>query len=116
MKIYLSGPMRGIPYFNFPRFMAEATRLRADGHEVFCPAEEDLKKYGPRVCASPTGNLADIDPTIKFSLRDAFLRDCTYICLDADTMVMLPGWASSKGATAEYSLAVALGHKIIELD
>ena len=116
MNIYLSGPMRGIPYFNFPRFMAEVTRLRADGHEVFCPAEEDIRMYGSRVCASPTGDLADIDPTIKFSLREALFRDCTYICLHADTIAMLPGWENSKGATAEYSLAVALGHKIIELE
>jgi hypothetical protein len=114
MKIYLSGPMRGVPYFNFPRFMSETVKLRADGHEVFCPAESDLVQYGPRVCASPTGNLADLKD-INFSLREALFRDCQYICNTADTIVLLPGWQKSKGATAEHALAVALGHKVIEL-
>lgn len=114
MKIYLSGPMRGYPYFNFPTFMAEATRLRADGHEVFCPAESDLKEYGPLVCASSTGNLADIK-NVSFSLREALFRDCEYICKTAEAIALLPGWQKSKGATAEHALAVALGLQVIEL-
>jgi hypothetical protein len=114
MKIYLSGPMRGIPYFNFPRFMAETTKLRADGHEVFCPAESDLQEYGPSVCASLTGNLADIK-NINFSLREALFRDCEYICKTAEAIMLLPGWEKSKGATAERALGIALGLQIIEL-
>lgn len=114
MKIYLSGPMRGVPYFNFPRFLEETKKLRAEGHEVFCPAESDLATYGPAVCESPTGDLKDI-AHINFSLREALLRDCEYICKTADTIVLLPNWQNSKGATAERALGVALGHKIIEL-
>lgn len=107
-KIYVSGPMRGKPYFNFPKFVAVATQLRAEGHEVFCPAESDLAEYGPKVCNSPTGDLKDI-ADMHFSLRDALFRDCEYICKTADTVVLLPGWEASKGATAERALAVALG-------
>ena len=114
MKIYLSGPMRGVPYFNFPRFLEETKRLRSEGHEVFCPAESDLEAYGQEVCNSPTGDLADIKH-ISFSLREALLRDCKYICETADTIALLPGWEKSKGATAERALGVALGHKIMEI-
>lgn len=114
MKIYLSGPMRGVPYFNFPRFIEEAKKLREQGHEVFCPAESDLEHYGPEVCNSPTGDLKDV-AHINFSLREALLRDCKYICETADAVAMLPGWEKSKGATAERALGIALGHTVIDI-
>ena len=46
MRIYLAGPMRNYPRNNFPAFDAAAAKLRADGHEVFNPAEHDRKTYG----------------------------------------------------------------------
>jgi len=39
--IYLSGPMSGLPGFNFPAFHAAAAKLRADGFTVLNPAETD---------------------------------------------------------------------------
>jgi hypothetical protein len=116
MKIYLAGPMRGYPDFNFPAFFKAAKELRDQGHEVFNPAERDVKAHGEKVAfGNPTGDLAKIDPSIGFSLRHALAADAAYICLEAEAIALLPGWEKSKGATAERALSEALGHKIIEL-
>ena len=114
MKIYLAGPMRGIPYFNFPAFNSAAANLRSAGHEVFSPAEHDNKKAGKDIS---TGNFRGSEEQAKiqhgFSIRDSLLADTTYICSDADAIALLPGWENSKGARAEHALAVALDLKII---
>lgn len=41
--VYLSGKMRGIPLFNFPRFDAVAARLTSLGWDVINPAEMDRR-------------------------------------------------------------------------
>jgi hypothetical protein len=114
MKIYLAGPMRGYPNFNFPAFFAATKRLREQGHTVFNPAERDVKKHGTKIANSPTGNLKT---AIKqgFSLRDALAADTKWICQQADAVYLLPGWQKSKGACAERALGKALGHKIVYL-
>ena len=38
-RIYLSGPMTGLPGLNFPAFAAITANLRAYGHTVTNPAE-----------------------------------------------------------------------------
>lgn len=116
MKIYLAGPMRGIPHFNFPAFMKAAETLRKQGHDVFNPAERDVKKYGVKVASSPTGNIKTAKKTVGFSLREALYADTKYICLEADAIALLPGWKKSKGACAEHALAIALDHEVYMLD
>lgn len=98
MKIYVAGPMRGIPEFNFPAFHVAAAKLRAEGHLVFNPAERDIQHHD------------------GFNLREALKDDLEFICLHADAVAVLPGWESSKGAQAEVATAKALGLAIIELE
>ena len=114
MKIYLAGPMRGIPKFNFPAFYEAAEFLKQQGHEVFNPASSDCMEHGPEVCESPTGNLEDIKHT-GFSLRHALKKDLSWICDHAEAVALLPDWERSLGATAERALAVALGLDVIYL-
>jgi hypothetical protein len=87
--------MSGIPDNNFPLFNKVAAELRAQGHFVLNPAEEDVKH-----CTNPT----DAAPGGK-SRREVLLRDYTWIMREADEIYMLPGWRASSGAVGEHYVA-----------
>lgn len=95
MRIYLAGPMTGYPDWNRAAFAEKTAELRAQGHTVFSPAEVDINP-------APGGFLSD-------DLRKAFYQDMRFICLEADKIVLLPGWEKSMGARAEHATAVVLG-------
>lgn len=114
-KIYIAGPMRGIPEFNFPAFYAAAKKLRANGHEVFSPAEHDNEKHGTDISkGNATGDESVAVKEYGFNIRESLAADLDWICRNADAVVLLPGWKTSKGATAERATAIALGLDIIE--
>jgi hypothetical protein len=116
MKIYLAGPMRGIPEFNFPAFYAAAAGLRAQGHFVFSPAERDNERHGTDISkGNATGDEKVAAEQHGFNLREALYEDMKFICLEADAIALLPGWENSKGANAELATAKALGLEVIEL-
>lgn len=114
MNIYLAGPMRGIPHFNFPRFNQVAALLRSAGHEVFNPAEADLKRHGGKDFSvdNPTGDVVQAAAEAKFSLRDALSDDTHFICNHGEAIALLPGWEQSSGALAEFFLARALAGQV----
>lgn len=114
MYVYLAGPMRGIPHFNFPAFDLAAETLRSQGYVVFSPAERDRLVYGNDICASPTGDLQDV-VHLKFSHRMAMMADLDWICKYANAIACLPGWEASSGARTEWALAECLGLKFIYL-
>lgn len=116
MNIYLAGPMRGIPEFNFPAFHAAAAKLRQEGHTVFNPAERDIERHGTDISkGNSTGSLEQVAKEHGFSLRVALGEDLEWICKHADGVALLPGWENSKGALAEKATALALGLQIMEL-
>lgn len=114
MKIYLAGPMTGIPHFNYPAFNSAAAALRFEGHEVFNPAEHDLAVYGKDI-SNPSGNAAEAAAVHGFDRRAALKADLSWICDKAEAIALLPGWEASTGANAEHALAVALGLQIFNL-
>ena len=100
--IYLSGPMTGIEDYNYPLFDYVAERLRGLGHRVYNPTEHPL-------AASLESGQED-----EIHTRAIFASYCTFICLEADTIVMLPKWLHSKGATAENALALVCDLTVFE--
>lgn len=109
VRVYLAGPMRGKPDFNFPSFDRSAQQLRMFGYEVFSPAEHDRK-----VGFDPTGMTGHEDlADYGFDLRKALAADMEYIASKAAVVAVLAGWEESSGARAEVALAHALGLPVV---
>jgi hypothetical protein len=96
MKLYLSGPMTGLPDDNFPAFQKAAAALRAMGHEVVNPAE--LVVDTPR--ESP-------------EFWSACLRADLKAMLDCDGIALLQGWWASKGANLELHVAHRVNMQVL---
>ncbi len=88
MKIYIAGPMTGIPEYNSPAFHKAAEQLLAEGHEPINPARHGL-----------------IDGYEWSDYMRLALRDLA----DAEVVLMLPGWTGSRGARIEAAIAGHLG-------
>jgi hypothetical protein len=117
MKIYLAGPMRGIADFNFPAFKKGASYLRANGNEVFSPAERDEADFGTTIQKKGDEHAfaESVGMTTEALRRRVFFFDAKYICEEAQAIALLPGWENSKGVKAEKALAEALGLDVIIL-
>lgn len=91
-RVYISGPMTGLPNLNFPAFNAEAERLRGIGLEVVNPAE--------------------LNPDPAATWHDCMRTDLKAL-LDCDTLALLPGWQKSSGAHLEMHVAHRVGIEIV---
>lgn len=88
MKVYIAGPMSGLPEFNYPAFFAAADQLTAAGIEPINPARADGRE----------GCKEWLD-FMRASLLD--LAAC-------DGIATLPGWQDSRGAALEVHIARSL--------
>jgi hypothetical protein len=92
--VYICGPMRGYPLFNFPAFDEAEWRMRELGFNVLSPAAMDREEG-----FDPATGIAD----------DALLLTCAKRDIDAifqcDLIVRLDGWEGSVGANAELGVA-----------
>jgi hypothetical protein len=104
-KIYIAGPMSGLPEFNFPRFMNTAKRLRKDGWLVFNPAEKEEEKAFNKDIYKAGDSAAAIEQ--GFDFREVYMWDLEKV-VTADAIYMLPGWEQSPGARGEHAVAVAM--------
>lgn len=112
MRLYIAGPMRGYPHFNFPAFDAMEAQLVDMGHQPFNPAWRDREVDGfDPVALSGWEDLSGLG----FSLRNALGADLEWICRHAEGIVVLDGWERSKGATAEVAVARALSIPVLRL-
>lgn len=103
VRIYIAGPMSGIPEYNRPAFEEAELRLRSRGHVmIFNPIESEMSEKAQ----------AGEFPSEEAAYRHCMKMDLDWICDYADKIYFLKGWENSKGARAEHALAVALGIEI----
>ncbi|MBS5907860.1 MAG: DUF4406 domain-containing protein [Dysgonomonas mossii] len=95
MKVYISGPITGLPYEEVEKAFSKAeASLKEQGHEVVNPLNNGLPRE---------------------STWNEHMRADLKLLLDCDAIYMLNGWEYSKGASLEYDLAIDLGFKLIHL-
>jgi hypothetical protein len=98
--LYLAGPMRGLPQYNFPAFAAAAASLRDADYLVLSPAEQDMEAgFNPA-----TDTVTDEQAERMLERDFALIRQC-------DAMAILPGYESSAGVAREIDYALGLGRK-----
>ena len=109
MKIYIAGPMRGIPYFNFPAFDRAKKYLENIGHAVVSPADIDRENGFDPINLGPDYDWEHWDgKAFGFSLQETIDRDLKAL-KECDAIFMLEGWENSRGARAEKALAEWMG-------
>lgn len=113
MKIYVAGPMSGIPQFNIPAFDRVSAVLRALDHQVINPAEEDPPTVRAAALASAHGNPADLLPT-GHTHGELLARDVKLIADGVDCIMLLPGWRYSNGALLEATVAYLYRKSVFE--
>ena len=91
-RLYLAGPMTGLPDYNYPAFHAAAARLRSAGYDVASPAELGKER--------------------GYAWHDYLRRGLIQMLRDCTGVALLPGWNESKGARVEVDVAAAVGMRL----
>lgn len=94
MRLYISGPITGMPDLNTSAFTAAEAALLDRGYEVVNPRTIPLVLDGD---------------------WHYYLREALKLMLTCDALAMLPGWEKSRGAGIEFRLAADLNMVAREL-
>lgn len=92
MRLYVAGPITGMPDKNYPEFLRVEEVLRDLGYDVLNPARIDQlynQSGAPRAW-------------------DWYMRHALQMLLACDGVATLAGWQASRGATVEVNLATSL--------
>ena len=92
MKIYISGPMSGLPDLNKAAFTNAERALEDRGHEVVNPVRNGVPDTAPWL---------------------EHMRADIKMLMDCDAVAYLPGSEGSRGAKVEMELARALGLPVL---
>ena len=90
MKLYIAGPMTGLPEFNYPAFRRAVSLLTNHGYEVESP--------------HVNGETHDQDTTPW----ETYIRLGLLQLLNCEAIALLDGWEKSRGVAMELYVARAI--------
>jgi len=93
-RIYVAGPMTGLPEFNYPAFRSAAAKLRAVGYKVEDPSANENPTPGD---------------------YHGWLRAGLAQLIRCDAVALLDGWEASGGARLEVNVGATLGMRVAPL-
>lgn len=111
-RVYIAGPMRGLPFYNFPAFDKARDELNQMGFDAVSPADLDRKLYGFEALNLPKDYDWKSNPLPVTA--DEVLRTDMNVVKTCYAVLLLPGWESSTGAQKEVDTARASGIPIYE--
>ena len=100
-KIYIAGPMRGLPFNNYPKFDRIAAELRQKGWDVVNPTE----------IGATVGTIEQLNNDEKL-LNVVLYKEMSALA-QCDALFLLIGWEHSEGAKAELLAALSAKLEII---
>lgn len=117
-RVYIAGPMRGIPFLNFPAFDRARKLLTLQGWDVISPADID-RHHGVDEKDFPTGHEANTFTPAQ--IREVVVRDVNVFlhvlkAEEGDAIALLPLWVKSTGGKAEFALAQWLTLKVLNAE
>lgn len=106
MKYYLAGPMTGYPDNSYPAFEKAARQLRKGGFEIISPHEVNPDEQKLQHVRGSADEAAQ---------RRRCMQKDLHALIDSDGIILLPGWAKSRGACDEFECARRLCHDVLFL-
>lgn len=113
---YVTGPMRGLPFFNFPAFDGARDLGISLGYNIISPADLDRKKgIDPINDPGCVERMKEENPDL---LQDIVRRDIEAVLnlnsRNNDGLAILPDWRKSTGAPAEIYVARFKGLRLVD--
>ena len=102
-RVYISGPMRGLPDLNRAAFEKAAAIVREAGYAVVNPHE-----------INGAWEIGMKDRGLELSGADYIERDLREL-LHCNSILLLPGWENSVGARCELAVAFTLNLSVLTL-
>lgn len=104
IRVYIAGPMSGMPGLNFAAFFAAAQLYRQRGCVVVNPAGLHPEAADEVAQMTKEQQLEHWRKCTRVDIREM---------LTCDMVVMLNGWTASRAATLEHHVAHSLGLAVV---